>query len=390
MPTLQFTLRVISPAFVAGATPYRIQDPDIQISIHSDALRIPSLKGVLRFWFRTLFAYRPPEFIKTYEERVFGSTQAGQGFRLRLIGVANARYGNVETTYRNQFKYLGYGPFGDRKAILPGATFRFVATGDPEQLTALKTTLRLLHLFGGIGARSRRGWGSLAVSESSEPILLPYTNRHSVKTWVETNLNSVFDQSIWAQIEDQLPLFSAFSPHHRIRITAPEPIDSDNQNYQKILKKFYDAFRAVRHYQGDSYGRIDHDQEYGDYENQEFSTIPFRMAFGFPFNVGSRTTDMGIRYVAHFNDKDIDRRASPLILKVLEGPDNNLYGLALFLKSHFFPQEAIITAQYRSYRGELPRYDRYSPMEGEAFFDSFDPERWAAVEEFLQHRILRE
>ncbi|RMG37830.1 MAG: type III-B CRISPR module RAMP protein Cmr1, partial [Methanobacteriota archaeon] len=130
MPKLEFTLKVITPAFVAGATTYHVNDPDVQISIHSDALRIPSLKGVLRFWYRTLFAYRPPEYIKTCEESVFGSTRTGQGFRLRLIDVDHARYGNVDTNFRNQLKYLGYGPFGERKAILPGATFRFVATGD--------------------------------------------------------------------------------------------------------------------------------------------------------------------------------------------------------------------------------------------------------------------
>ncbi|RMG28807.1 MAG: hypothetical protein D6732_18190 [Methanobacteriota archaeon] len=287
-------------------------------------------------------------------------------------------------------KYLGYGPFGERKAILPGATFRFVATGDVKQLSALKTTLRLLHLFGGIGARSRRGWGSLAVSGSSEPVLLPFRNQESTKAWIEINLNDVLDRANWSENEELLPGFSAFSPHHQMRITAPESFNAANQNYQNILKKFYDAFRAVRHYQGDSYGRIDHDQEYEDYENLEFSSIPYRMAFGFPFNVASRTTDMGIRYKAYLNDKDIDRRASPLFLKVLQGPDNNLYGIALFLKSHFFPQGTVLRAQYRSYRGERPRYDRYSPMEGEAFFDSFDPERWVAIEEFLQHRIWRE
>ena len=96
MKSLEFNLKLLSPAFIAGAMEkksgkiypksdgttvepmHRIIGPDM------DGLRPPSLKGVLRFWFRAKEGNIGLAKLKEKEGRIFGDVNFGQGFRLVL------------------------------------------------------------------------------------------------------------------------------------------------------------------------------------------------------------------------------------------------------------------------------------------------------------------
>lgn len=357
MPTLDFALKVVSPAFVAGAmekeeeTEFtdrhgnRIIATHRLIAVDGDGLRIPSLRGVLRFWYRAMHGYLSD--LKVAEAKIFGDTERGQGLRLIPNGIENWRADKV-TSSDYSLGYLGYGPManitggsssyhrnGRREAISPGTVFHFRAVGADQQIDAVKKCLLLLHLFGGVGSRSRRAWGSLAVNGD----FIPHIGKtESIGEWYKNCLLSVWPENQHPFRTNQptdLPSFSAFSRHSRICISQQSWPYSE-KNYTKPMRQFFDAFRKIRHYQNaGSIGEADHNGEKSDFDNLTFSYIPRRIAFGMPFTASSRN-NWGVKYKAFKDGKEVERRASPLFLKVFLDLDNRkLYALSLLLKSQY-------------------------------------------------------
>lgn len=175
---LILTFKILTPLFLGGAH----QNPE---------LRPPSFKGLLRFWYRAI----DPAFARydegvnrpCREERFFGGTllNAGQSpFLLHLNPKELAKVdwstlnprrfdkGSGRQT-RNGLVYLGF-PFGmrdgGREAITPGQDFELhcVITRENDNPTfrrALLAAWWLLGHLGAAGSRSRRGFGSLALTQ---------------------------------------------------------------------------------------------------------------------------------------------------------------------------------------------------------------------------------
>lgn len=171
---LRFTFQVTTPLFMGGADPTKPE------------LRPPSLKGLLRFWYRAVdpnFALR--------EAALFGARGDGGGqspFRLRvepldqpaMVGWSDLRpeqfnVGKDRGT-RNGLVYLGFPfPMQGRRGIAPGHRFvlscRFrrpkagLTPEFEECLRAVTAAAWLLGHFGGTGSRARRGFGTLTLVE---------------------------------------------------------------------------------------------------------------------------------------------------------------------------------------------------------------------------------
>jgi CRISPR-associated protein Cmr1 len=176
-PTLVLRLRLTTPAFLGGAD-------------QSPALRPASLKGLLRFWYRAMdprFAWRERKDGPTREERLFGGASKGAGQspfllhadpvplkQLAWSAMDLKRFDQGHGRHRrNGLAYLGY-PFGmrggGREALAAGQplVFRCILVrnaDDPEQRRALLGAWWLLAHLGGVGSRSRRGFGSLNLEE---------------------------------------------------------------------------------------------------------------------------------------------------------------------------------------------------------------------------------
>ncbi len=163
---LLVTLSAVTPLFIGGAEPNARAE-----------LRISSVKGLLRYWYRALDgAYaqqeRPGE--PTREERFFGSAAAGQSpCLLRLERWIEGDFPWKQQRFENGVTYLGYslGLYpNDRRAIPTGTSFTLRVTSHPvrgtaEARQAWLAALWLLVHVGGIGARSRRGFGSLRIEK---------------------------------------------------------------------------------------------------------------------------------------------------------------------------------------------------------------------------------
>ena len=168
----EFEVEVVTPMFLGGANVYEAE------------LRTPSLKGMLRFWWRTTCGINDLEDLKKKESQIFGDTTQKAPFSVHVESINNAQpvLKNLPKgqtfpvkTYRvGIIDYLGFG-LRDKKNYLrqhypAGTKFKVVFIFSGEKLeTEIVDAFRSLVFFGGLGARSRNGFGSLALNDGSKP-----------------------------------------------------------------------------------------------------------------------------------------------------------------------------------------------------------------------------
>ena len=185
------TLELVTPAFLAGADQYG------PAAAEGCDLRPATLRGHLRWWWRTLHAgFLNVKTLRALEAAIWGDTRAGGAVRIELA----PRNGGTVSLYshpqdrQSGTRYVAYGmhetsrgPRRQRFRLVPRAswTLRIVARptqyfrnrkgiGDPNEvkdgpflsaeavLEQAKAALWLLCTYGGAGSKCRKGFGSLA------------------------------------------------------------------------------------------------------------------------------------------------------------------------------------------------------------------------------------
>ncbi len=176
---VEATFRIVTPLFLGGAN----QHVD-------DGIRAPSIKGALRFWWRALHwgrcfreAGAETEALKLLyreERHLFGTAAViedqkpfGQG--VFLLRVSRQPKVVLETAWPQNNTgsgYLGYGLMETketphRQGIREGVDFtlelRFRPATKQVDVNAMIETLHTWSLFGGLGSRVRRGFGSITL-----------------------------------------------------------------------------------------------------------------------------------------------------------------------------------------------------------------------------------
>ncbi len=187
METLTFTCKIITPMFLAGADG---KTPE---------LRAASVKGALRFWWRAMQREADPKALKAKEDAIFGgvgSGKEGKAQRSKVILQVVPGKGcqpkdgttkglpqhKVKTRHKgkisniNLLEYLAYGVTGkgytERPYFDSGAEFQIILRFHPLLTAEVKkeviTALVLLEAYGGLGSKSRNGFGSISVSYEGE------------------------------------------------------------------------------------------------------------------------------------------------------------------------------------------------------------------------------
>ena len=175
---ITFEIETITPMFLAGADQNKPE------------LRAASIKGLLRFWWRALQAESNIAKLREKEAKIFGSSDEGVGgssFSVRVINngdlkptknkfPSNPQYQvqvDGKTFKINILEYLAYGTYeyvqgqGNvfKREYYPAKTkFDIVLNFTNE--TWKNEVLKAFYvwcIFGGIGSRSRNGFGSLNV-----------------------------------------------------------------------------------------------------------------------------------------------------------------------------------------------------------------------------------
>lgn len=215
---IQVTLKVVTPILGGAARTRAIDEVDI--------IRVPSVRGHLRFWWRALYGHRYACATGLYadEARTWGQAAKNDGgrspveARVEVVDVGEVEKGDIRL-----FSKGGQSATPGAYALWParasrdktGAAHRRVGTkfkltlSCPASLEAeIGNALRAWILFGGYGSRTRRGLGSLAVLEDAASWMPVRPSREAI---VE-----LFDIDIFASPESgarDTPLLAGASMH---------------------------------------------------------------------------------------------------------------------------------------------------------------------------------
>ncbi len=150
---------VITPLIIAGADNRK---PDLGV----EGLRPPSLRGAMRWWFRAMMGGIVGDLkaLKALESEVFGSTEGASSARIRTY-LRASKPGEAHLCMNDK---------GNRRAnirrpaFLEGSEFELCIRCEFGSSSIVLGSLWLLAMLGGVGARVRRGFGSLAMSPEDE------------------------------------------------------------------------------------------------------------------------------------------------------------------------------------------------------------------------------
>lgn len=335
---LDARFRLTTPLFNGGADPQAAAE-----------LRLPSFKGVLRFWWRALAWSRCEgdlARIQRQEDLLFGSTSSGQARVTMRLGahqpaeslrpntVLSVAKGNRRVVGMGA-RYLGYGlmaAFTSRSAI--AAPFEFVlqiraSRLDDDLQDSLLQALIALGCIGGMGSRSRKGYGSLVLQSLSVD---------GTSCWsAPTNTDALCDRITALQGPSNrrgLPEFTAFSSGARHLVLRSE----DCREPLELLDRIG---REMVRYRSWGKGRLilqnissernfTHDHDLMKNPVRARDAHPARIAFGLPHNYG-KGKDNEVS-----PDGVLDRRASPLFIHIHQCGSSPVAVLS-FLPARFLP-----------------------------------------------------
>jgi CRISPR-associated protein Cmr1 len=295
------SFEIVTPAFIAGADQTKAE------------LRIPSLRGVLRFWWRALVYARYQgdlDEIRKREAWLFGSTDRQSGVIVSFEGEPRVRVLNQRTWNNDDWQfYTGYGLVEstggvEREFLAPGGSFTLRVLlhhrlGETD-VAELVDAFRLFGLAGGIGGRTRKAWGSICATGIETPGSSTWTaptNRDSYLREVSALLRP---SASWLA----LPTYSALWSESRVAVGARQ---RNGEAAHRALVKDYKDYLKIDGAGEEGIDKLD------------------RESFGLP-----RTTRPPL-------DNGGERRASTVFLHVHSLGDAGALPVALFLPAVFLP-----------------------------------------------------
>ncbi len=341
METLSFELELVTPMFMGGADPTGPAE-----------FRAASLKGLLRFWFRALY----PDKLED-EGRLFGTTEhrAPVTVRVQLAG-NQEKYRLPKGSERlHEYAYLGYGLLKYNSQAKKNLTERPCLTAGARatlrlslaNYLTLEDKIKILRSFwalamlGGLGARSRRGFGSFRIMASQG--LAPEL-RKAVPAW-QFHHREEYKKAL-AVFCKQLPCSASLPEHTCFSAASRLLLGPELSSGLSVLKGLNDVFQQQRSYYDDfrtrkakttGYPKDDHDLMVRFLAGRGTpTTAPARAAFGLPHNYffqSSRTQG----FVDLLEDGAKGRRASPLLFHVQGLSTGKAMGVVIFLPARLIP-----------------------------------------------------
>lgn len=371
---VQATFRVVTPLFLGGADQQRGE------------LRAASFKGALAFWWRALQNVTDPVELRSREADLFGGSEVGRS-RVRLDLIQEPGFSFKDPGTLDLSAGLGYlagqglaklhperpGSWtNSRGFVVPGS--RFVVRAVLEQsrqeeieFRSLLDSFRALAIFGGLGSRARRGFGSLRLERllwdgGSE------TGPESIR-----DLSSYVPRLLAANASPGLPPYTSFSNDSRVialegrAVSSAELLDEVGSRFQEL--------RSFRRTGG--MGHQDCSEMHGWLTGVALGAPPRRAVFGLPHNYRFRSS--GTKVGIEPDHPEHGRRASPLFFHVDEvGEAVNRRGVVVltFLPATFLPASEMIAV-----KSSARKTQRLSPRAA--------PNLWGPINEFLDGLLSR-
>lgn len=319
MKTETFHLEIITPCFCGGAEPEK----------HAE-IRAPSIRGQLRWWFRTLggFISLAPMPVREQETMIFGSTSGGQGQAGKLVVRVSAVKGyqtrstaakNAEAMNARVGTDCGYLLFplrtqsksGFDGGALPQFDMQVQWRGNHSLWNDLTALVAVFGNLGSLGFRGRRAMGALAIGKPS-PMSLPdafsrFSSPHLIQL-KQLQANSA---------GDAMSTLGAWLKSCRAH-------GRSGQNNQEMSSPYF------------RYAKNDHDIGYNTPDSRGKSA--FRPALGLP--IIQRTRDGTNNWEWDWDvrrRKALGRFASPVILRPHRDAQGKWHALVIFVDAHKWP-----------------------------------------------------
>jgi len=392
--TYELECKIITPLFMGGAE-------------FNPELRTQSINGILRWWFRISKGNIEDE------KRLFGwaSDQSNQG----LVRLFIKDFDKLKTEiFSKEFdqrgyvrndsglNYLGFSldqrfkkdnPKPQRSYIKESQTFKLIISFHPrateEDEKKFFATLWLAFNLGNFGSRSRRGFGSIKITSINNHNINnlyglsfnPTQNltTQNLKDWINQNLNK-----IKAYINPTQNTFDSFKIYkiEKSNFNQLEKWLKEVQNGRqgKFLKKQWGKNNINNHmnlldFMGfllatfRSYRDPDYQTAKNLLQNNTNNLTFERAIFGLPLNFYFSSLNRGDTLNAKLQNQTL-RRASPLIIKILEC-NNNYEAIFIVIKSQFLPKKSQFL--HNGYSLYFSNKKVYLPKENE----------WKAIYEFI-------
>lgn len=371
------TWQLVTPLFGGGAQP--LTGPS--------SLRVPALRGALRFWLRAVLWTQTGDIAKVHEEEeaLFGSADKGQGqVLLRLRALTPEKQAQLKTADEVKKHWpvgmgKGYVSYGlanggaSRPWVEPGARYELRLLCKPRmsetQRRQLELALRAFALFGGVGAKGRKGFGSLTLEGAAG---MDWRAPQDLGGWQQEMDRLLGSLALAAP----LPPYSAFSG--RSRLVARSLPARDAWGALDWLGRELICFRSWGR-NGKILGgtlaeglfRCDHDGVLRAGQGEAPREMPKRAIFGLPHNYFFSSARVKVQINAHNGQEQ--RRASPLFFKLLPTADGGFCLAALLLAAEFLPPGMQVRFSGDA-RGSVAPGNDYEPIE--VFLSRLEGQAW--------------
>ncbi|MDW8381478.1 MAG: type III-B CRISPR module RAMP protein Cmr1 [Verrucomicrobiota bacterium] len=363
MKTETFHFELITPCFCGGA------EPEKQAEI-----RAPSIRGQLRWWFRTLGGFKSLAArgisVRDQEALIFGTTAGKQGQAGKLIMRLTSPQPPSQPTNADDLRAgmdtpLGYALFplrpfggsdGKRGKIAEGAQVcvSVLWRGEANLWDSVRALLAIWGHLGWLGFRGRRAFGAVRLISPSLPLNNALSHFSAVKNVVVHEL-PVPNLCDWLKTAEKLlEWYRAWRRHGQMsrcwdkRGKIWHPIPASKQQQYRAQPGFRYARRD--HNEGldvQGTGAPDPDPEQPRGKKGE----TFRPALGLPIiqffsSLGTKNgplprTKATVDWDWEWNYKEQKgegRFASPVILRPYKDAQGNWHALVIFVDAHRWPE----------------------------------------------------
>ena len=331
-------------------------------------IRATEIRGHLRFWWR---ACRGGQFntladLKKAEDELWGSaaTEDGGGpskVQVEVKPLSEGHVFQVEWKKKGQkitstevgnpdspYSYVAFPLNEDKGTVLDGISFWLKITFPEIYRTDVEAALWAWETFGGIGARTRRGFGALQLDkvDSKNNTDLPPPERAKAEKWL---LQKFEDYVSPGKFPENVP-YLQHRPLFFVTRKATDPL----KVWQRLFVCLKDFRQQRRNKEGqwDKFGHSDWPEPNairrlfksmlrGPHSNRKIQKFP-RAVFGLPL-IFHLEHDREIEDTTlQGKDKEQERLASPLILRPLACAERTYVGIALILAGSKLPDNLIL------------------------------------------------